>query len=123
MKNKLENVFEQIKELTVLELSDLINKLIKEFSISLISEEVVPTSAVKEEKTTSKLVSLSIEEVPFEKKISVLKCIRAITGFGLKESKDLIENLPYIIKKDVDISTIHDISKELETAGAKIKIL
>ena len=63
-----------------------------------------------------------LTEVPAEKKISILKAIRNLTGLGLKESKDIVDNVPKVVKEGVTKEESDNIKKELETAGAKVSI-
>jgi large subunit ribosomal protein L7/L12 len=122
MNNNITNFILELKKLSLLELNELILHIISEFQINL-ENTTNKLEDIKELKSnTTKKISLLIEEIPYEKKISVLKCIRTITGLGLKESKELIDNLPCIVKENVEISSISEITKDLETAGAKIKI-
>jgi large subunit ribosomal protein L7/L12 len=75
--------------------------------------------AVVEEKTSFDVI---LTEVPAEKKISILKAIRNLTGLGLKESKDIVDNVPKVVKEGVTKEESDNIKKELETAGAKVSI-
>ena len=63
-----------------------------------------------------------LEEVPADKKIAVLKVVRALTGLGLKEAKDLVEATPKPVKENVKKEEAEDVKKQLEEVGAKISI-
>jgi large subunit ribosomal protein L7/L12 len=122
MNNKISNLILDIKNLSLLELNELVSQIILEFQINLENNSNKSTEILDFKSNTQKKISLLIEEIPYEKKISVLKSIRTITGLGLKESKELIDTLPCIVKENVELSSVSDIVKDLETAGAKVKI-
>jgi large subunit ribosomal protein L7/L12 len=131
MVEKIANIIEQLKSLTLLEAADLVKEIEKTFaidtSVSVPSIPVIatgplstPAPAEAVEEQTSFNVTLS--EVPADKKIAILKVVRALTGLGLKESKDIVENVPKIIKEGVTKEESEKIKKELEEAGGKVKI-
>ena len=75
--------------------------------------------AAVEEKTEFDLI---LETVPADKKIAILKVVRAVTGLGLKEAKDLVESAPKTVKAALPKSEAEDIKKQLETAGATVNL-
>jgi large subunit ribosomal protein L7/L12 len=130
MVEKIDIIIEQLKNLTLLEAAELVKEIEKTFGIdttvSIPSIPVVSTSSVSaaqaesvEEQTS---FSITLSEVPSDKKIAILKVVRALTGLGLKESKDIVENVPKIIKEGVTKEESEKIKKELEEAGGKVKI-
>ena len=111
---------EAIKELSVLELNDLVKAVEAEFGVSAAAGVVVaaaPAEAV-EEKT-----EFDVELTEYgAQKIKVIKVIREITSLGLKEAKDLVESAPKVIKEGVDKATAEELQKKLEEVGAKVTI-
>ena len=111
---------EAIKELSVLELNDLVKAVEAEFGVSAAAGVVVaaaPAEAV-EEKT-----EFDVELTEYgAQKIKVIKVIREITSLGLKEAKDLVESAPKVVKEGVDKATAEEIQKKLEDVGAKVTL-
>ena len=128
MNEKLNSIIEQLKTLTLLEAAELVKEIETVFgvdtSISVASAGVAipqaaaPAEAV-EEKTSFDLV---LESVPADKKIAVLKIVRNVTGLGLKESKDIVDNVPKTLKEGASKEESETIKKELEAAGAKVTV-
>jgi large subunit ribosomal protein L7/L12 len=130
MSEKLTNIIEQLKTLTLLEAAELVKEIEKTFGVDTsvsaaptlsISGNLSPVAAVEavEEKTS---FDISLTEVPADKKIAILKIVRSVTGLGLKESKDIVDNVPKILKEGITKEESENIKKELETAGAKVNI-
>lgn len=132
---KLNNIIDQIKILPLLDAHQLIKELEKIFEIditlpfrgqamdlsstSLSLEQKNSQLEQVQEKTTFDVI---LNEVPGDKKIGILKIIRTITGFGLKESKDIVDNIPKTIKENITKEECEKIKSELESAGAKVLI-
>ena len=116
------NFVEEVKKLTVLELSELVKALEEEFGVSAAAPVAMMAgpvaAAVEEEKTefTPTLVEIGA------KKIEVIKAVREITGLGLKEAKDLVDNAPKPIKENVSKDEAESIQKKMEEAGAKVEL-
>ena len=72
-----------------------------------------------EEKTE---FDISLDEVPADKKIAVLKVVRSITGLGLKEAKELVESAPKVIQESVAKDAAEDAKKQMEEVGAKVSL-
>jgi large subunit ribosomal protein L7/L12 len=121
-----EDVIQFIENMTVLELSDLVKDLEKRFGVSAaampVAVGVAPAAAEvvapSEEKTEFSVVLQSAGE----KKIQVIKVVRAITGLGLKEAKDLVDGAPKIVKEGVTKKEVEDIKKQLEEVGATVEV-
>ena len=113
---------EAIKELSVLELNDLVKAVEEEFGVSAAAGVVVagPAAggAAAEEKTE---FDVELTDVG-PNKIKVIKVIREITGLGLKEAKDLVESAPKVVKEAADKATAEDIKTKLEAEGAKVTL-
>lgn len=134
MTEKLEKIIEELKTLTLVETAELVKKIEETFGVDA-SAGIIPTNIISgisgspnntstpvaaiEEKTTFDIV---LTEVPADKKIAILKIVRNLTGLGLKESKDIVDNTPKTLKEGVSKEEAESIKKELETAGAKINL-
>jgi large subunit ribosomal protein L7/L12 len=128
MNEKLENIIEQLKSLTLLEAAELVKEIEKTFgvdtSVSVGSNMgAMPVLAAPIELVEEKIAfDLILTEVPADKKISILKIVRNLTGLGLKESKEIVDNVPKLLKEGITKEESETIKKELETAGAKVTI-
>ena len=113
---------EAIKELSVLELNDLVKACEEEFGVSAAAGVVVAATggeaAAAEEKTEFDVEST--EAGP--NKVKVIKVVREATGLGLKEAKDLVDGAPKILKEAADKATADDIKAKLEAEGAKVTL-
>ena len=129
MNEKLTSIIEQLKTLTLLEASELVKEIEKTFGVDT-SVSAAPTMMMSggpaaapveaaEEKVAFDIV---LTEVPADKKIAILKIVRNVTGLGLKESKDIVDNVPKTVKEGATKEESETIKKELETAGAKVTI-
>ena len=118
-----EEFIEAIKELSVLELNELVKACEEEFGVSAAAGVVVaagPTAgaAPEEEKT-----EFDVELTSFgEKKMDVIKVIRGITGLGLKESKELVEGAPKMVKEGASKDEANEIKAKLEEVGATVTL-
>lgn len=113
---------EAIKELSVLELNELVKACEEEFGVSAAAGVVVAAAgagaAAAEEKTE---FDVELTEVGSEK-VKVIKVVREATGLGLKEAKDLVDGAPKILKTEVSKEEAEDIKKKLEEVGAKVTL-
>jgi len=125
----LENLIKQITELNTLELNELIINLEKYYNIS--TKDFIDTENIETTLETSKLdntsssiqkdIDIYIESILPDKKISVLKAIKNLLNLGLKETKEIVDNLPNKIKTTKSQEEANDYKKELESAGAVVK--
>jgi len=121
-----EDVIKFIENMTVLELSDLVKELEKRFGVSAAAMPVamgaapaaVEAMAPAEEKTEFDVIL----KAAGEKKIQVIKVVRAITGLGLKEAKDLVDGAPKTVKEGIPKKEVEDIKKQLEEVGAIVEV-
>ena len=113
---------EAIKELSVLELNDLVKACEEEFGVSAAAGVVVAATggeaAAAEEKTE---FDVELTEVG-PNKVKVIKVVREATGLGLKEAKDLVDGAPKVLKEAADKATADDIKAKLEAEGAKVTL-
>ena len=111
-----------IKELSVLELNDLVKACEEEFGVSAAAGVVVAAAggeaAAAEEKTE---FDVELTEVG-PNKVKVIKVVREATGLGLKEAKDVVDGAPKVIKEAADKATADDIKAKLEAEGAKVTL-
>ena len=120
-----DQVIEFISNMSVLEMSDLVKEMEEKFGVSAAAAAVAAPAAASgdaaapvEEKTEFDVILTSIGE----KKINVIKEVRAITGLGLKEAKEAVESAPKAIKEGVSKEEAEEIKKKLEEAGASVEI-
>ncbi|MDG4583253.1 MAG: 50S ribosomal protein L7/L12 [Candidatus Competibacter sp.] len=109
--------------MTVMEIVDLISAMEEKFGVTAAAAVAAAPAAAAaaapvEEKTEFDVVMSSFGE----KKVEVIKVVRALTGLGLKEAKDLVEGVPSMIKEGIPKAEAEDIKKKLEEAGAKVDI-
>jgi large subunit ribosomal protein L7/L12 len=123
-----QELIEEIKKMTVLELSTLVKALEEEFGVSAavpMAAAAGPAGAgasapaVEEEEKTEFDVVL---KATGEKKINVIKVVRAVTGLGLKEAKDLVDGAPNPVKQGITKAEAEDIKKQLDEVGADVEI-
>lgn len=122
----VEEIFEGIKSLTVLEVSELVKKLEEEFGVSAAAPVAVAAAPVAgaaeaaqaEEKTSFDVI---LKEAGANK-IQVIKVVRQLTSLGLKEAKDLVDNAPKPVKEGVNKEEAEEAKKLLEEAGATVEI-
>jgi len=128
MSEKLNSIIEQLKTLTLLEAAELVKEIETVFgvdtsvSVAAVAAPVVSGGAAApaaEEKTA---FDITLSEVPADKKIAVLKIVRNVTGLGLKESKDIVDNVPKVLKEGATKEESENIKKEIESAGGKVTI-
>ena len=117
----VQEFIEAIKELSVLELNELVKACEEEFGVSAAAGVVVAAAgpAVEVEEKTEFDVELT-EVGP--NKVKVIKVVREATGLGLKEAKDLVDGAPKIVKEQADKATADDIKAKLEAEGAKVTL-
>ena len=127
MAEKIDQIVEDLKTLTLLEASELVTKIEETFGVdaSAASGGMVMTAAATvaedvEEKTE---FNLMLDEVPADKKIPVLKVVRGLTGLGLKEAKELVESAPKQVQADLAKDAAEDGKKQIETAGGKASLV
>ena len=117
-----QELIDAIKELTVLELNDLVKACEEEFGVSAAAGVVVAAAGAgagaAEEKTE---FNVELTEVGAEK-VKVIKVVREITGLGLKEAKDLVDGAPKMVKEGASKEESEDIKKKLEEVGAKVTL-
>jgi large subunit ribosomal protein L7/L12 len=126
MSEKIDQIVESLKTLTLLEASELVAKIEETFGVdasaSVGGTMVMAAPTVVEEVEEQTEFNVILDEVPADKKIAVLKVVRTITGLGLKEAKELVESAPKSIKENIAKDAAEDIKKQLEEAGGKASL-
>ena len=124
MSKATEQVIDLVKNLTVMELSELVKEMEEVFGVSAaapVMQMAGPAAAVaeeQEEKTEFDVVLTSFGD----KKIQVIKEVRSLTGLGLKEAKELVESTPSKIKEGIPKQEAEDVLKKLEATGATVEL-
>ena len=121
-----DEILDAISKMTLLEVTELISDMEKKFGVTAAAPVAVAAApagaaaaAPVEEKTE---FTVSLKEYPADKKVTVIKVIREITGLGLKEAKDLVEGVPSVVKESIPKADAEAIKKKLDEAGAAAEI-
>src|SRR5581483_9808876 len=123
-----DEILDAISKMTLMEVVELISDMEKKFGVTAAAPVAVAaapgagggaTDAPVEEKTE---FTVLLKEYPADKKVTVIKVIREITGLGLKEAKDLVEGVPSTVKEGVNKADSETFKKKLEEAGAKVEV-
>ena len=127
MSEKIDQIVEDLKTLTLLEASELVSKIEETFGVDAstsVGGPAIVMAATAEAKEVEEKTEFNVmlDEVPADKKIAILKIVRGLTGLGLKEAKDLVEAAPKEIKKAVPKKDAEEAKKKLEAAGAKVEL-
>lgn len=116
-----QELIDAIKELTVLELNDLVKACEEEFGVSAAAGVVVAAAGVVEAAEEKTEFDVELTEVG-PNKVKVIKVVREVTGLGLKEAKDLVDAAPKMVKEAASKTEADDIKAKLEAEGAKITL-
>jgi len=122
-----DEILDAISKMSVLEVVELIADMEKKFGVTAAAPVAVAAAgggaaaaaAPVEEQTE---FTVTLKEYPADKKVTVIKVIREITGLGLKEAKDLVEGVPSTVKEAIAKADVEVIKKKLEEAGAKVEV-
>lgn len=127
----VDSIMEDLKKLTLLEASELVKEIEETFGVDASAGGggmmmAMPAAAggaapaaAEEEKTE---FDVMLADVPADKKIAVLKVVRALTGLGLKDAKELVEKAPVALKEAAAKETADDFKKQIEEAGGKVEL-
>ena len=114
---------EAIKELSVLELNELVKACEEEFGVSAAAGVVVAAAGAGEAAAAEEKDSFDVELTGAgDSKVKVIKVVREITGLGLKEAKDLVDGAPKIVKEGVSKAEAEELKKKLEEQGASVTL-
>ena len=124
-----DEILDAISKMTVLEVVELISDMEKKFGVTAAAPVAIAAgpaagggaaaAAPAEEQTE---FAVTLKEYPADKKVTVIKVIRELTGLGLKEAKDLVEGVPSLVKEGVAKADVETMKKKLEEAGAKVEV-
>ena len=117
---KITAIIDSVKELSVLELKELIDAYCEEFGVSAVAAAApaAAAAAAEEEKTEFDVILAEAGAT----KMQVIKLVKEITGLGLKEAKAIVDGAPKAVKEKVSKAEADDIKKKLEEAGAKVEV-
>ena len=118
-----DQILDAIASMTVLEASELVKAMEEKFGVTaaapvMVAGTAAPGAVAAEEQTE---FNVTLESAG-DQKIAVIKAVRAVTGLGLKEAKDLVEGAPKVLKEGVAKEEAESIKKQIEEAGGKVKI-
>ena len=123
MSEKITKLMEDVKSLTVLELSDLVKALEEEFGVSAAAPVGVAVAAVAGGEAAAEKTEFNVElKDAGASKINVIKVVREITGLGLKEAKELVDGAPKMLKEGVSKEDAEAMKAKLEEAGASVEL-
>ena len=120
-KLSVQEIIDAVKELSVLELSELVSAAEEEFGVSAAAGVAVVAASPAEAAEEKTEFDVELTEVGAEK-IKVIKVVREITGLGLKEAKELVESAPKKLKEGVSKEEAEELAKKLEEVGAKASV-
>ena len=126
MSDKINQIVEELKTLTLLEASELVSQIEETFGVDASAAGggamVMAAAAPTEEAEEKPEYDLMLDEVPADKKIAVLKVVRSITGLGLKEAKELVESAPKLVQEGIAKDAAEEAQKQISDAGGKASL-
>ena len=127
MSEKINQIVEELKTLTLLEASELVTAIEETFGVDASAAVggggmMMAVAAPAEEVEEKTEFDVSLDEVPADKKIAILKIVRGITGLGLKEAKELVESAPKVIQEGLAKDAAETAKKQIEEAGGKVSL-
>lgn len=127
MTEKINQIVEELKTLTLLEASELVTAIEETFGVDASASTggnvIMATAPVAVEEVEEKTeFNVMLDEVPADKKIAVLKVVRTLTGLGLKEAKELVESAPKIVQEALGKEAAENAKKQIEEAGGKVSL-
>jgi large subunit ribosomal protein L7/L12 len=126
MSEKIDQIVEELKTLTLLEASELVTAIEETFGVDASASAggtmVMAAAGPAEEVEEKTEFNLMLDEVPADKKIAVLKVVRGLTGLGLKEAKELVESAPKQVQEGLAKDAAEDGKKQIEDAGGKASL-
>jgi large subunit ribosomal protein L7/L12 len=126
MSEKITQIVEELKTLTLLEASELVAQIEETFGVDASAAAgggmVMAAAAPAEEVEEKTEFDLMLDEVPADKKIAVLKVVRSLTGLGLKEAKQLVESAPKLVQEGIAKEAAEEAQKQITDAGGKASL-
>ena len=127
MSDKINQIVEELKTLTLLEASELVTAIEETFGVDASASvgggmmmAAAPAAAEEVEEKTE--FNVMLDEVPADKKIAVLKVVRTLTGLGLKEAKELVESAPKMVQEALGKDAAEEAKTQIEAAGGKVSL-
>jgi large subunit ribosomal protein L7/L12 len=120
-----DEILDSISKMTLMEVVELISDMEKKFGVTAaapVAAAAGPGAAAAAPAEEQTEFTVTLKEYPADKKVTVIKVIRELTGLGLKEAKDLVEGAPSVVKESVAKADSETMKKKLEDAGAKVEI-
>ena len=117
----IENIVAELKEATILELNDLVKAIEEEFGVTAAAPVAVAAAGGAEGGAAKDSFDVILKDAGASK-INVIKVVREITGLGLKESKDIVDNAGTPVKENISIEEANEIKAKLEEAGATVEV-
>ena len=117
----IENIIAEIKEASILELNDLVKAIEEEFGVTAAAPVAVAAAGAADAGAAKDSFDIELTSAG-DKKVGVIKVVREITGLGLKEAKDMVDNAPTVIKEDLSEDEANDMKAKLEEAGATVEV-
>ena len=127
MSEKIDKIVEDLKTLTLLEASELVQKIEETFGVDASAVAgggvvMTATATANEEVEEKTEFDVMLDDVPKDKKIAVLKVVRGLTGLGLKEAKQLVESAPIKVQEALSKDAAEDSKKQIEGAGGTVSL-
>ena len=126
MSDKINQIVEELKTLTLLEASELVAQIEETFGVDASAAAgggvVMAAAAPAEEVEEKTEFDVMLDEVPADKKIAVLKVVRSLTGLGLKEAKGLVESAPKVVQEGIAKEAAEEAQKQITDAGGKASL-
>ena len=127
MSEKIDQILEELKTLTLLQASELVTKVEDTFGVDASTTTaggtmVMAPPTITEEVEEKTEFDLMLDEVPADKKIAVLKVVRSLTGLGLKDAKTMVESAPIVVQEGVAKDAGEDAQKQIADAGGKASL-
>ncbi|MFZ4768144.1 MAG: 50S ribosomal protein L7/L12 [Roseimicrobium sp.] len=121
-----DEILDAISSMTLIEVTELISAMETKFGVTAAAPVAAaaagPAAAAAAPAEEQTEFTVTLKEYPADKKVTVIKVIREITGLGLKEAKDLVEAVPSTVKEGISKADTDGIKKKLEEAGAKVEV-
>ena len=127
MSERIDQIVEELKMLTLLEASELVSKIEETFGVDASASTsggtmVMTAGAIAEEVEEKTEFKVMLDEVPADKKIAILKVVRSLTALGLKEAKELVESAPKAVQEGIGKDAAEDAKTQIEAAGGKVSL-
>ena len=118
-----EDILESISNMSVMDVVELVEAMEEKFGVSAASVAAAPAAAAAPVEAADEQTEFTIKMSSFgANKVAVIKVVRAVTGLGLKDAKDMVEGAPITVKEDVSKQEADDAKKQLEEAGATVEL-